>query len=116
MSMPGRFVRTTDNEINDFISKQRNKNTLKKKTEIKTPVHFRVTGRNRDSESILPKELSEILSNFKVCVRKVDGGEFEPSTLISIISSVLVAVTCFSWDDRSFLNIEQRRHSIFSLI
>ena len=45
---------------------------------------FESTGNNRELEPIPPKELNELLSNVIVCVRKVDGGEFEPSTLRSM--------------------------------
>ena len=90
MTMPARFVKTTDNEIDQFISNQRNKNTIRKtESDVKLIKQFifDTTGNNLELESIPPKELNEFLSNFIVSVRKVDGGEFEPSTLRSIISS-----------------------------
>ena len=90
MSVPARFVKTSDNEIDEFISNQRNKNTIRKTesgVKLIRKFIFNQTGNNRELETIPPKELNELLSNFIVCVRKVDGGEFEPSTLRSLISS-----------------------------
>lgn len=43
---------------------------------------------SRDIHQISPSELDAILANFILTVRKKDGGDFEPSTLRSIISSV----------------------------
>ena len=90
MSVSIRFVKTTDNEIDEFISNQRNKNTIGKTArdvKLIKQLISESTGYNRELQYIPPKELNELLSNFIVSVRKVDGGQFEPSTLRSIISS-----------------------------
>jgi hypothetical protein len=42
----------------------------------------------RDIHLIPPNELDPLLANFLLTVRKKDGGDFEPCTLRSIISSV----------------------------
>ncbi len=45
-------------------------------------------GETRELTSIPPAELDPMLADFIIRVRKRDGGEFEPVTLRSIISSI----------------------------
>jgi hypothetical protein len=49
---------------------------------------FRLKKKERDIHLITPNELDPLLANFLLTVRKKDGGDFEPPTLRSIISSV----------------------------
>ncbi len=46
------------------------------------------SGENRPLTEIPPAELDPIIADFLVRVRRRDGGEFEPVTLRSIVSSI----------------------------
>ena len=73
-----------------FIDGQQNKNTMKKTLcDVGLVEKFlRLKKEERDIHLIPPNKLDPLLANFLLTVRKNDGGDFEPSSLRSIISSV----------------------------
>ena len=89
-NMPKRFQRTTDDEINEFIQKQRNKNTLRKTAcDVGLFQKFISSeGIRTDIEYIPRSTLDELLARFILSVRKINGSEFEPTSLRSILSSI----------------------------
>jgi hypothetical protein len=49
---------------------------------------LKLKNETRELHKIEPTELDPLLANFVLTVRKKDGGEYEPNSLRSIISSV----------------------------
>ena len=91
MSISKRFVHSTADEINEFIDNQRNKNTRRKTiADVGLLQSFiKEEGGSETDIQFLPRhELNEILAKFIISVRKVDGAEYEPSSLRNIISSI----------------------------
>jgi hypothetical protein len=86
--MASRFV-PLECSLDEFIEKQRNKNTLSKtKRDLALLQEFLKTKQvQEDVENIEPTDLNELLSAFLVEVKKKDGGDYEPTTLRSFISS-----------------------------
>lgn len=84
------FIEIDDNDVENFIAGQQNKNTVKKTMRDLNIVKkfLKLKNEERDITSIPPTELDPLLANFVLAVRKHDGGEFEPTTIRSIISSV----------------------------
>ena len=87
---PNRFVTLPDDAFQEFILRQKNSNTAKKTFyDIKLVKSFLQTkGEMMELNEIPPNELDFLLSTFILSVRKRDGGEFEPTSIRSIISSV----------------------------
>ena len=85
-----RFVTLPDDAVQDFILRQENRNTAKKTFyDMKLVKTFlQKKGETREAHDIPPNELDNYLSNFVLSVRKRDGGEFEPSSVRAMISSV----------------------------
>ncbi|XP_021338920.1 zinc finger MYM-type protein 2-like [Mizuhopecten yessoensis] len=86
-----RFVPVQQTEIGSFIEQQSNKNTLLKTwNDMKVLKAFFETpeiNESRSIQNIPPPELSPLLSQFFMSVRKVDGSEYEPNSLRSMMSS-----------------------------
>lgn len=84
------LISMSENDIYEFIDGQQNHNTMKKTLrDVALVTKFlRWKKEERDIQLIPPNELDPLLANFLLTVRKKDGGDFEPSTLRSIISSV----------------------------
>ena len=86
-----RFVHNTDDEINQFIANQRNKNTNRKTlADVGLFQSFirEEEGSEKEIEFLPRNELNELLAKFIISVRRIDGAEFEPSSLRNIISSI----------------------------
>ena len=83
------LIDMSEHDIQQLIDGQ-NKNTMKKTLGDVALVEkcFRLKKKERDIHLITPNELDPLLANFLLTVRKKDGGDFEPPTLRSIISSV----------------------------
>ena len=75
--------------IAEFIEEQANKNTLSKTNrDVSLLKEFlRAKEIDKELENIEAKVFDEILCTFIVEVKKKDGGEYEPTTLRSFISS-----------------------------
>ena len=86
--MASRFVPLECN-IDDFIQKQANKNTLSKtRRDLALLTEFLKSKQlDKKVEDIEPTHLNELLCAFLVEVKKKDGEEYEPTTLRSFISS-----------------------------
>ena len=84
------FMNMTESDIQEYIDGHQNKNTLKKTVRDVALImrFFAVKNEHRELNQIPPAELDPLLANFLLTIRKKDGGEFEPSTLRSMISSV----------------------------
>jgi hypothetical protein len=84
------FFRMSESEIQEFINGQQNKNTLQKTVrDVAMATKFlKLKNETRELHKIEPTELDPLLANFVLTVRKKDGGEYEPNSLRSIISSV----------------------------
>ena len=83
-----RFV-NLDESIETFIEKQCNQNTISKTHRDSELLKKFLASENegREIHNIEPKVLNDYISAFIVKVRKQDGGEYEPTTLRSFISS-----------------------------
>ena len=88
MASASRFV-PLQLPLAEFIEEQANKNTLSKtKRDVSLLKEFlRAKEIDKELENIEAKVLDEILCTFIVEVKKKDGGEYEPTTLRSVISS-----------------------------
>ncbi|XP_070573643.1 uncharacterized protein KIAA1958-like [Ptychodera flava] len=78
-------------EVDDFIQSHQKENTVKTTSrDIRKCTEWLATntGEVRPIEVIPPAELSSILSKFFIDVRKIDGKEYEPSTLTNIKCSL----------------------------
>ena len=75
--------------LDKFIDKQANKNTLSKTNrDVALLKEFlRMKEIDKEMEKWGAKQLDEVLCAFIVSVKKKDGGEYEPTTLRSFISS-----------------------------
>ena len=84
------FFRMSESEIQEFINGQQNKNTLQKTVrDVAMATKFlKLKNETRELHKIEPTELDPLLANFVLTVRQKDGGEYEPNSLRSIISSV----------------------------
>jgi hypothetical protein len=84
------FFWMSESEIQEFINGQQNKNTLQKTVrDVAMATKFlKLKNETRELHKIEPTELDPLLANFVLTVRKKDGGEYEPNSLRSIISSV----------------------------
>lgn len=84
------FIDMNQDDIQNYIDGQQNKNTMKKTArEIAQVTKFlKLKNEYRELQLIPPDELDPLLANYLLSVRKKDGGEFEPSTLRSIVSSI----------------------------
>lgn len=82
--------RMSEAEMNEFINGQQNKNTLQNTVRDVAMVKkfLKLKNETRELHKIEPTELDPLLANFVLTVRKKDGGEYEPNSLKSIISSV----------------------------
>jgi len=88
MASASRFV-PLQLPLAEFIEEQANKNTLSKTNrDVSLLKEFlRAKEIDKELENIEAKVLDEILCTFIVEVKKKDGGEYEPTTLRSFISS-----------------------------
>ncbi|XP_022808714.1 uncharacterized protein KIAA1958-like [Stylophora pistillata] len=77
-------------EISSFIEENRNNNTTKKtKTDLNVWTRWCDSINDRRSmEDIPPDKLNSLLSHFFIKIRKLNGKEFEPGTLISFQRSL----------------------------
>ncbi|CAC5422992.1 unnamed protein product [Mytilus coruscus] len=84
------YMDMTEHDIEQFIEGQQNKNTLTKTVrDIALLKKFlKAKNENRELQTIPPVELDPLLANYLLALRKKDGGEYEPSTLRSIVSSI----------------------------
>ena len=82
----GRFCQI---DAAEFVEQNENANTLKKTLgHIKLfREYLQSKGEAREMYNIPPNELEPLLSNFFVNVRTKDGGEYEPTTLRSMLGS-----------------------------
>ena len=88
MASASRFV-PLQLPLDEFIEGQENKHTLSKTNrDVSLLKEFlRAKEIDEELENIEAKVLDEILCRFIVEVKKKDGGEYEPTTLRSFISS-----------------------------
>ena len=88
MASASRFV-PLELPLDEFIEEQSNKNTLSKTIrDVSLLKEFlRAKEVDKEIENLEAKELDEVLCAFIVEVKKKDGGEYEPTTLRSFISS-----------------------------
>ena len=88
--MAKRFVCDEDDEMEAFLVNQENKNTAKKtKQDINLIQDFLESeGEARPVEAIPPRELNGHITKFLYSVRRVDGSEYEPTTLTSFVTSL----------------------------
>ena len=88
MALASRFV-PLELPLDEFIEKQSNKNTLSKTNrDVSLLKEFlRAKEVYKEIENLEAKELDEVLCAFIVEVKKKDGGEYEPTTLRSFMSS-----------------------------
>ena len=82
----------TNEEISDFIDGQKAKNTVNK-TRSDAGIFIRwlsatLPSKSRNLEEIPPAQLNSFLKSFYLRVRKRNGDEYEPETLISIENSI----------------------------
>lgn len=86
----GRFGEVSSLDVLSFLENNVNINTKKKtKGDIDLLMSFLETkNESRKLEFIPPSQLNDYLSAFLLAVRKKDGGEYEPCTLQSFISSI----------------------------
>jgi len=82
----------TDEEISDFVLKQKPKNTISKtKSDVgifKRWLRETLPSDNRDLESIPPSQLNSFLRSFYLTVKKINGEEYEPDSLCAIKNSL----------------------------
>ena len=74
-------------DIDNFINKNRNKNTTKK-TQSDLEVFYRwakTVNETRTHENISEQELDKLLAHFVLNARKQNGNEYEPDTLTSML-------------------------------
>ena len=88
MASASRFV-PLELPLDEFIEELSNKNTLSKTNrDVSLLKEFlRAKEVDKEIENLEAKELDEVLCAFIVEVKKKDGGEYEPTTLRSFISS-----------------------------
>ena len=88
MASASRFV-PLQLPLAEFIEEPANKNTLSKTNRDASLLKefLRAKEMHKELENIEAKVLDEILCTFIVEVKKKDGGEYEPTTLTSFISS-----------------------------
>ena len=88
--MASRFQSISNDDVNDFLSSEKNKNTLRKtKSDIATlNLFLKSKGETRDINHIPPRELNDIICMFLLSVRRKDGSEYEPSSLRGMITSI----------------------------
>ena len=88
MASASRFV-PLELPLDGFIEEQSNKNTLSKTNrDVSLLKEFlRAKEVDKEIENLEAKERDEVLCAFTVEVKKKDGGEYEPTTLMSFISS-----------------------------
>ena len=78
-----------DEDIDNFITENRNKNTTKK-TQSDLNVFYRwakTVNETRTLENISEQELDKLLAHFVLNARKQNGDEYEPDTLTSMLRS-----------------------------
>ena len=78
-----------DEDIDNFITENRNKNTTKK-TQSDLNVFYRwakTVNETRTLENISEQELEKLLAHFVLNARKQNGDEYEPDTLTSMLRS-----------------------------
>ena len=76
-------------DIDNFITENRNKNTTKK-TQSDLNVFYRwakTVNETRTLENISEQELDKLLAHFVLNARKQNGDEYEPDTLTSMLRS-----------------------------
>ena len=88
--MASRFKPISSDDVNDFLSTERNSNTLKKtKSDLAIINQFlKSKGETREINHIPPHELNEIICMFLLSVRRKDGSEYEPSSLRGMVASI----------------------------
>ncbi|XP_033730685.1 uncharacterized protein LOC117320126 [Pecten maximus] len=84
-----RHIRIDNSDIDDFVNKQANKNTLSKTFyDLKLLRQFlSLENENREIYQIPPQELCPLLCKFFIGIRKQDGSNYEPSSLRGFMSS-----------------------------
>ena len=89
-SSAGRFHPVNQAEVMNFISNQANKNTLRKTDhDAKLFKAFIITQNEiRRFEELAPAELDILFGNFLVQIKKVDGSDYEPSTIRGLMYSL----------------------------
>ncbi|XP_071118540.1 uncharacterized protein KIAA1958-like [Haliotis cracherodii] len=84
----GRFAKVTVEDVDQFLDTGVNQNTKRKTEQDVIVLQEEANLEFREFSVIPPTELSNYLSMFILSVKKKDGGEYEPSSLRSFISSV----------------------------
>lgn len=89
-SKSAEFIELNNEDIQKFVKEQENKSTLRKTLgDIEKFNRFlRMKGEKREMKDIAPDELDIFVANFILSVRKADGGEYEPSTIRNMVSSL----------------------------
>ncbi len=84
------FVEINNDDFHDFVNEQENKSTLRKTIwDIdKFNKLLRLKGEVREMKDIPPEELDTLVAGFILSVRKADGGEYEPSSIRNMVSSL----------------------------
>ena len=78
-----------DEDIDNFITENRNKNTTKK-TQSDLNVFYRWAKTVKETstlESISEQELNKLLAHFVLNIAKQNGDKYEPDTLTSLLQS-----------------------------
>lgn len=88
----GRNQQFTDDEVKQFVEKQRNQRTVKKTNlDVKKFLRFLQDEPYSEKRSLCelsPAELDNYLSHFLLEIRKSDGEEYEPDSLTSYRNSI----------------------------
>lgn len=86
-----RFVLHSENMVKDFIEEKKNINTsVKTKSDTRLFRKFlQANSEKRPVKDIPYPELDKLLARFFLSVRKTDGNEYEPTSLVSFQSSIM---------------------------
>jgi hypothetical protein len=89
-SRPKRFSTVTDDAKRQFKEAQKNQNTVKKNTQVCKLLqqYLDFVKEERQVHMIPPGELNNILEDFIMCVKKSDGGDYEPSSIRGFIGGI----------------------------
>ncbi|XP_052791863.1 uncharacterized protein LOC128226008 [Mya arenaria] len=84
-----RFQSVTDDDLQDFVVKQKNKSTVNKTFyDLKVlSSYLHTVNEMREISEIAPNELCNLMCKFFVSVKKPDGSNYEPTTLRGFLGS-----------------------------
>ena len=85
-----RFLPVTESDTDEFILKEKNKNTtMKTRSDTNLFVSWLESQKEyRKLQEIPPSELDSYLGKFYLSVRRLDGSDYEPDTLSSFQNSI----------------------------